>query len=114
MFDADNHSNGTGLKIYKEHGGSRGVLSALKTSEERGIRTGDEGGMRQRTELYGTNAPRPVKIKTLCQLIKEQLDDQTLKILIVSCIASLAVGIWQDVSTKLRGKPIVSFFPAYH
>lgn len=108
MFDGDNHSNGEGLKTYKNNGGAEGLLEALKTSEESGIQSNDERTMNSRAKVFGTNAPKPVQIKTLCQLIKEQLDDQTLKILIVSCIASLAVGIWQDVSTHLSNKPVVS------
>lgn len=109
MFDGDNHSNGEGLKTYKDNGGAEGLLDGLKTSEEGGIRSNDKKTMNSRTRVFGTNAPKPVQIKTLCQLIKEQLDDQTLKILIVSCIASLAVGIWQDVTALLDKKDVVSF-----
>ena len=107
MFHGENHANGTGLKKYKDLGGNEGVLRSLKSDKDQGISSlPDE--LENRRIAYGTNAPRPIRIKTLCQLIKEQLDDQTLKILIVSCIASLAVGIWQDIDASLSGEKIVN------
>jgi hypothetical protein len=63
MFDNDNHSNGVGLAKYKELQGKDGLLRALKTSEERGIIPDDAETMAERIKTYGTNAPRPVKIK---------------------------------------------------
>jgi glutamate racemase len=56
---------------------------------------------------YGTNAPRPIKIKSLCELICDQLEDKTLRILIIACAASLGIGIWRDVKTAMDGKDIV-------
>ena len=96
MFDNDNHSNGAGLAKYKELQGKDGLLRSLKTSEEHGIST-DPQIMAERIETYGTNAPRPVKIKGLCELIMDQLEDKTLRILIIACIASLGIGIWRDL-----------------
>ena len=59
-------------------------------------------------QAYGTNAPRPVKIKTLCELIWEQLEDKTLRILIIACAASLAIGIWRDIEATVKDNPLVS------
>ncbi len=63
--------------------------------------------MEERFARYGTNAPRPVKIKTLGELICEQLEDKTLRILMIACAASLAIGIWRDVENAADNKPIV-------
>jgi len=93
MFDADHHSSGAGLKIYQDHGGKEGLLRALNTSEEGGIQMTNARDIEERIRVYGSNDPKPVQIKSLFQLIKEQLDDQTLKILMVSCVLSLAVGV---------------------
>lgn len=97
MFDNDNHSNGIGLAKYKELQGKDGLLRSLKISEDRGISTDDPQLMAERIATYGSNAPRPIKIKTLWQLILEQLEDKTLRILIIACVASLAIGIWRDL-----------------
>lgn len=107
MFDNDNHSNGVGLAKYKELQGKDGLCRALKTSEDRGISTDDPQQMAERMNIYDTNAPRPIKIKTLCELIIEQLEDKTIRILIISCIASLGIGVWRDVETAMDNKPIV-------
>jgi magnesium-transporting ATPase (P-type) len=113
MFDADHHSTGVGLKIYQDHGGKEGLLRALNTSEEGGLQTNNARDIEKRGEVYGTNDPKPVQIKSLWQLIKEQLNDQTLKILIVSCIASLVVGIWKDISAYINTGKIVSLLNNY-
>ncbi len=113
MFDNDNHSNGVGLAKYKELQGKDGLLRALKTSEERGIIPDDAETMAERIKTYGTNAPRPVKIKALCELIMEQLEDKTLRILIIACIASLGIGIWRDLTAYYSEDPdkhVVSLF----
>lgn len=34
MFDEDNHSNGEGVKRYRDLKGKDGLLQALKTTEE--------------------------------------------------------------------------------
>jgi len=107
MFDGDHHSSGAGLKIYQDHGGKEGLLRALNTSEEGGIQMTNAREMEERIRVYGTNNPKPVQIKSLFELIKEQLNDQTLKILMVACALSLAVGIWQDIKA---GNELVTSF----
>ena len=107
MFENDNHANGVGLSKYKELQGKDGLLRALKTSEESGISTEDPQVMAERIRMYETNAPRAVKIKTLCELIGDQFEDKTLRILILACIFSLGIGIWRDLDALSEGKEIV-------
>ena len=45
---------------------------------------------------YGTNKPPTITTKSLLDLIKVQLEDTIIKILIVAAFVSLAVGIWKD------------------
>lgn len=109
MFDNDNHSSGVALDKYKKLNGKKGVFAALKTSESYGLASDDSHLLADRISTYGTNAARPVKIKSLCQLIKEQLDDTTMKILIAATFVSLAIGIWRDVTSHLKKERIVNF-----
>lgn len=45
---------------------------------------------------YGTNEPRPVAVKSLCQLVQEQLEDHVLRILIVSAFVALVLGVFKE------------------
>lgn len=107
MFDGENYSNGDGLKQLEKFNSKEVLLSSLKTSEETGIASDDSHQMSERISAYGTNAARPIKIKSLCDLLIEQLDDTTLKILIVSSIVSLSIGIWEDVHAYYTHTKIV-------
>lgn len=109
MFDNDNHSTGEALEKYKKLDGKEGLLSYLKTSTEHGIASGDPNLMTERIDTYGTNAARPMKVKGLCTLIKEQLDDTTMKILIVATIISLSIGIWRDLQAYYGHNKVVLF-----
>ena len=109
MFDSDNHSNGLGLSKYKKLNGKKGLLTSLKTSETHGIASDDSHLMADRMNAYGTNAARPVKIKTLWELVKAQLDDTTMKILIAATFVSLSIGIWRDLEAYYARNTIVFF-----
>lgn len=106
MFDGDNHSSGVGLNKYRELEGRDGVLRALKTSEDGGIDCDNEEVTTDRIKAYGTNAPRPVQIKTLCEIICESLEDKTLRILMIACVASLGIGIWRDLTHYFNNKEV--------
>jgi magnesium-transporting ATPase (P-type) len=107
MFDKDNHSSGLALDRYKKFNGKKELLTSLRTSETQGISSDDSHLMRERMNAYGTNAARPVKIKSLWELIKEQLDDTTMKILILATFVSLTIGIWRDLEHHFRNNRIV-------
>jgi magnesium-transporting ATPase (P-type) len=109
MFDSDNHSNGLALDKYKKLNGKKGLLTSLKTSEGHGIVSDDSHLMADRMNTYGSNASRPIKIKTLWELIKEQLDDTTMKILIAATFVSLSIGIWRDLEAYYGHNTIVLF-----
>lgn len=113
MFDNDSHSNGSALDRYKKLNGKKGLLTSLKTSETYGIASDDSHLMADRIDSYGTNAARPVKIKTLWELIKEQLDDTTMKILIAATIVSLSIGIWRDLEAYYGHNKIVKSLPKH-
>ena len=53
-------------------------------------------------DRYGTNARKEIKIKSFCELVMEQLKDNVLRILVVSALAALVLGIskegWKTVS----------------
>ncbi len=56
--------------------------------------------MNKRREIYGTNAKREAKTKSIFTLVFEQFDDRILQILLVAAAVSLAIGIWQDGIAK--------------
>ena len=45
---------------------------------------------------YGTNRPKVIKTKSLCELICEQFEDPIIRILIVAATVSLLIGIWKE------------------
>lgn len=50
----------------------------------------------KRSDFYGTNAKRAIKLKSLWDLIAEQFEDTILQILLVAAAVSLGIGIWKD------------------
>lgn len=110
MFDNDHHSNGIALAKYRKLNGKEGLLSSLKTSETYGIDSNDSELTSERINAYGTNAARPIKIKGLCELVKEQLEDTTLRILIGATILSLSIGLWRDFESYHMHKRLVRFY----
>jgi Ca2+ transporting ATPase len=45
---------------------------------------------------YGSNAKRPPKIRTLCELILENFEDKILQLLLLAAFVSLVIGIIND------------------
>lgn len=54
--------------------------------------------MAERARVFGSNKKKPVKIKTLGELIWECFDDFILKILIFCAIFQLIAGLYEDPS----------------
>lgn len=52
--------------------------------------------MNDRIKRYGVNVPKPIVIKSFCQLVYEQLEDLVLRILIVSAIIALVLGLLKE------------------
>lgn len=86
-------------------GGKEGLLEALQTNEKvffflyikkNGINTKDKPQMESRRESYGTNFPKPIRIKSFCELVWEQLEDTVLRILIFSGAVALILGIIEE------------------
>lgn len=113
MFDNDSYSNGLALDRYKKLNGKKGLLTSLKSSETYGIASDDSHLMADRINSYGTNAAGSVKTKTLWELIKEQLDDITMKILIAAIVVSLSIGIWRDLEAYYGHNKIVKSLLKY-
>jgi len=54
--------------------------------------------MAERARAFGSNKKKPVKIRSLGELIWECFDDFILQILIVAAIFQLAAGLYEDPS----------------
>jgi len=96
LFNQEKILNKESLEKYISWGGKDGLLNLLRTSEDEGISTSDKNLLNDRILRYGTNTPLEIPIKTLFELICEQLEDKVLRILILSAIIALILGIIKE------------------
>lgn len=89
-------SRETNLKCLREIGGASGLAGLLQTNVETGV-SPDEVATRR--EVYGCNSLPASPRKSWFQLFVDTFDDDTLQILIVAAVVSLAVGIYDDPTT---------------
>ncbi len=89
------------LALLEGKGGLRGIANALKTELINGLRSEQLLGteFEHRIRVFSSNRTEPPPTKTLFQLMKEALEDATLKILIVAAIVSLALGFYENPSS---------------
>jgi len=52
--------------------------------------------MEERRKTYGTNFPKPIRIKSFCELASEQLQDTVLRILLISGTFALIFGTFEE------------------
>jgi len=69
-------------RLWREYGGPQGLGKALQTNLKTGIQ-GTPNDINHRREVFGCNAKRIPKIRTLFELIKEAISDRTLIFLLV-------------------------------
>ncbi|KAK2980667.1 hypothetical protein RJ640_011475 [Escallonia rubra] len=97
-------------RLIQEHGGIEGIVSALETHIERGIR-GDESDIACRRQVFGSNmyGDNMPAAKTFYYFILEALKDPMILILLVSTVLSIGFGIrkhglevgWYECVAKL-------------
>ena len=92
MFKVDNILHGTSATELAKYGGSKTVLSKLKTSLKGGI---DERAIsrQKRVEYFGSNELIEPPSKTLWEIFIGCFEDLTLKMLIVAAVASFIIGV---------------------
>lgn len=91
---ADSHSS---EKIYKSSiSSSSNLLSSLKTSAQKGIDTKDKKAMSWRRSVYGLNTIPEDEPLSIIAMIMECFEDQTLRVLLISAIVSLVIGLFKD------------------
>ena len=105
LFDADNRRTDLGgdmsvsLEKLKKHGRADGLIRVLRTSAENGI-SSDAAELEARRRLFDSNQKRLPRLKTLCKLICEALDDLILRILILASVVNLVIGVitegWEE------------------
>ena len=72
------------------------LCKLLKTDLKNGISTANESEMNWRRKTYGTNHLPPEKPLRLIDFILECFEDPTLKVLLISAIVSLTIGLLKD------------------
>ena len=82
--------------LNKSLNSTQGLLKLLQTSVDTGISSSE---IQSRRSLYGSNSLPSSPRKTWMELFIDTFDDETLKILIVAAVVSLAVGMYEDPST---------------
>ena len=72
------------------------LCKILRTNLKRGISTNNKVDMEWRTKIFGTNKLPPDKPLRIIDFILECFEDPTLKVLLVSAIISLIIGLLKE------------------
>ena len=75
---------------------SENLCKILRTNLKRGISTNNKVDMEWRTKTFGTNKLPPDKPLRIIDFILECFEDPTLKVLLVSAIISLIIGLLKE------------------
>lgn len=85
------------LSALAELGGTRQVLSSLRTSAQTGLTTlGEYNDQSNRRRRYGENKKKVTPPRSIMSMITEQFEDTILRILLAAATVSLAIGIWRE------------------
>ncbi|KAK9708459.1 plasma membrane calcium [Basidiobolus ranarum] len=107
------------LKSLERHNGITGILSGLQTNAEEGLTVDslyngnnpssdsvtkakigvNSDSLDQRRQVFGTNTLPETKAKNIFQLMWMAYEDKMLRLLTVAALISLALGIYQDVTS---------------
>ena len=72
------------------------LCKLLKTDLKKGITTLNKQEMEWRINTYGTNKPPPEKPLRIIDFILECFEDPTLKVLLISAVVSLVIGLLKE------------------
>ena len=78
--------------IVEDFGGIDNIMQKLGTKPKTGISPDD---VERRKKAFGPNYFPPPHIKSLCELIMENFDDQINRILLAAAIVSIVIGLIQ-------------------
>jgi len=92
------------LSNLRNQGGTSDLLNRLQTKPDRGLASSE---IERRRSLYGSNSLPSSPRKSFWQLFVDTFDDQTLQILVVAAVVSLAVGLYEDPSGYVEGVAIL-------
>ena len=98
IFQSNYSSNGKQTEeIYKSLIKSpKNLCKLLKTDIKKGISTKNEKEMNWRIKVYGTNKSPAEKPLRIIDFILECFKDPTLKVLLISAIVSLIIGLLKE------------------
>lgn len=71
------------------------MIRKLNSNRAQGIEA-TKKDLEERRNKYGSNVPKERKVKTVCQIIGEQLSDTFVILLLIAAAVSLAIGIWKE------------------
>jgi Ca2+ transporting ATPase len=96
LFNLDEIRSGASAhKIQDTWGGMRSLAKSLRSDVKAGI-DASEADLEARERVYGNNVPQRPKSKGFLELVWEELEDTTLRILILASVLSLSVGVWEN------------------
>lgn len=91
----DIRSGASAHKIQNTWGGVRTLANSLRSDVKTGIEASDSD-LQARDRAFGNNVPEQRQTKGFLELVWEELEDTTLRILILASIVSLSVGVWEN------------------
>ena len=96
------------LSALRQQGGLEGLAVKLNTDLRKGLQ-GDKNDLEARAKKYGLNMTPQPPTKTWLSLFFESFEDQTVIILMVSAVVSLAVGLYENLSSGwIEGTAIIA------
>ncbi|KAJ3431640.1 calcium-transporting atpase [Anaeramoeba flamelloides] len=121
LGDLCSQNDPTNPEKLEKMGGSNGIAKTIQTNLQNGLPNQDlEKNLDERKFFFGENRFKEPEFKGFWGLFKDTFDDPTLKILIVSAIVSLILGVtvedpktgWIEGTAILIAVLIVSFVTA--
>ena len=94
--DYNNTEHSSELYYKKIIKSTNNLCKLLKTNKEKGISENEKEINKWRIEKYGNNKIEPEEKLSILNFILECFEDQTLKVLLISAIISLIIGLIKD------------------
>ena len=94
--DYNNSEHSSELYYKKIIKNTDNLCKLLKTNKEKGISENEKEINKWRIEKYGNNKLEPEEKLSILNFILECFEDQTLKVLLISAIISLIIGLIKD------------------
>ena len=78
------------LDLLTKHGGTQGIMEKIKVNPSKGVANGDDVKMRRK--FYGSNEQEKPKLRTVCEIVHDVLEDPMLRILLAASMITIIIN----------------------